>query len=192
MWQIILYVSASIALLALAALFIYLINFIRSGRGLIDNVTTAVRGLVDEIKALRSNLQGTIQNLEGVSGQVVGTVSRLNQSVDRVNQQLEEVGGIVGSVKQITSDASRITDDATDVIHGARNVVVSLLNLEQSIQTKVTEPVDEVLTVFSALGKGIRVFRRKLAGAPNPNGRSERYAPGSYPGQGLPATASRE
>jgi uncharacterized protein YoxC len=142
-WSILIYITASLALLALTALFIYLINIVRSSRTLIDNGTKAVNGLVSEIGALRGNLQGTIQNLEGVSGQVIGTVARLNQSVDRVNVQL---------------------DDATEVVHGARKVVVSLLDLEQTIQTKVQEPLVEMLSVFSAFGKGIRAFRRKLGG----------------------------
>lgn len=170
MWEILLYISASIALLALAGLFFYLINFIRGANGLLDTTTKAIQGLVDEIKALRGNIQGTIQNLEGVTGQVVGTVSRLNQSVDRVNMQLDEVQGIVGSVKQMTTDASRITDDATEVIHNAKNVVVSILDLEQTIQTKVTSPVVELMTVFSAVGKGIQVFRHKLGGTGAKNG----------------------
>jgi uncharacterized protein YoxC len=159
-----LYVAASIALLALAGLFIYLITLLNSSKTLIDNVIKVVQGITDEISAIRTSLQGTIQNLEGITGKVDGTVDRLNTTMDRVNGQLNEVEGIVGSVRQMTVDASRITDDATDVVHAARNVVISIVDLEQDIQRKVQGPVQEVLGIFGALSKGIRAFREKITG----------------------------
>lgn len=162
--ETLLYIAASVALLALAGLFIYLILLLKGSKGLLDNVTKAVQGLVGEITALRTSLTGTIKNIEGISGKAEGTLDRLNTSVDRVNSQLDQVEGIVGSVRKMTEDASRVADDATDVIHAAKGVVISLIDLEQNIQYKVQRPVVEILSVFSALGKGIHTFRRKLSG----------------------------
>jgi uncharacterized protein YoxC len=154
--EVVLYIAASIALLALAGLFIYLIFFIRSTRDLIDNITKTVNSLVEEVKTVRLGLQGTMQNLQGITGKIETTM-------DRVNGQLDHVDGIVGSVQQMTSDASRIVTDGTDVIHAAKGVVISLIDLEQEIQEKVQAPIVETMTIFSALGKGLKAFRGRLA-----------------------------
>jgi uncharacterized protein YoxC len=163
--ETLLYIAASVALLALAGLFVYLIIFIKKTGGLLDTVTKSVNSLIQEIGAIRGSLQGTINNLEGITGKVEGTVDRLNDSVVRVNAQLEQVEGIVGSVREVTQDVSRLATDATDVVHGAKNIVVSVLGFVDNVQTSVQKPVNEVMTIFSALGTGIRKFRRKLGGA---------------------------
>lgn len=170
--ETLLYISASIALLALAGLFIYLIRFIGGVKGLLGTVTTAVDGVVGEIGAIRTNLQGTIKNIEGITGKVEGTVDRLNDSMERVNSQLDQVEGIVESVKVMTEDVSRLTTDATDVVHEAKNVVVGVIGLVDNVQSSVQRPVNEVMTIFSALGKGIRKFRMKLGGAESNGGAS--------------------
>lgn len=164
-----LYISASIALLALAGLFIYLIIFINSTKGLLNTVTGAMQSLIGEIGAIRTSLQGTIKNLEGITGKVEGTVVQLNDSIGRVNSQLDQVEGIVGSVKEMTNDVSRLTNDATDVVHGAKNVVVSVIGFVDNVQSNIQKPVNEVMTIFSALAKGINRFRMKL-GASDSNG----------------------
>lgn len=163
--ETLLYISASIALLALAGLFVYLIRFISGTKGLLDTVTNAMQGLIGEIGAIRTSLQGTITNIEGITGKVEGTVDRLNDSMERVNSQLDQVEGIVESVKVMTEDVSRLTTDATDVVHGAKNVVVGVISMVDNVQSSVQKPVNEVMTIFSALGKGIRKFRMKLGGA---------------------------
>jgi uncharacterized protein YoxC len=164
-----LYISASIALLALAGLFIYLIIFFNSTKGLLNTVTGAMQSLIGEIGAIRASLQGTIKNLEGITGKVEGTVVQLNDSIGRVNSQLDQVEGIVGSVKEMTNDVSRLTTDATDVVHGAKNVVVSVIGFVDNVQSNIQKPVNEVMTIFSALAKGIHRFRMKL-GASESNG----------------------
>lgn len=186
----ILYISASIALLALAGLFIYLIMLLRGSKDLVDNVTKTVGGITNEISQIRLSLAGTIQNVEAITGKVDGTVDRLNTSMDRVNAQLGEVEGIVGSVRQMTADVTRIADDATDVVHAAKNVVISIVDLEQDIQRKVQAPVVEALGLLNAVGRGIRVFREKLAGtAPGASdGLVTNPRTGTTPsGDGLPA-----
>jgi|GEM_PF-1465296 len=170
--ETVLYISASVALLALAGLFIYLIRFIGSTRGLLGSVTTALQGIIDEIGALRSNLQGTIRNVEGITGKVEGTVDRLNDSMTRVNMQLDQVEGIVESVRVVAQDVSRVATDATDVVHEAKSVVVGVIGLADNVQNSVQKPVNELMTIFSALGIGIRRFRMKLAGAGS-NGHAE-------------------
>ncbi len=166
-----LYISASIALLALAGLFIYLIILFSSTKGLLNSVTGALQGIIGEITAIRGSLQGTINNIEGITGKVEGTVDRLNDSMERVNSQLDQVEGIVESVKVMTEDVSRLTTDATDVIHDAKGVVVGVIGMVDTVQSSVQKPVNELMTIFSALGTGIRKFRMKLAGAKS-NGHS--------------------
>jgi len=163
--ETLLYISASVALLALAGLFIYLIRFISGANGLLATVTKSVNDLIGEIGTIRGSLQGTINNIEGITGKVEGTVDRLNDSMERVNAQLGQVEGIVGSVREMTEEVSRLTTDATDVVHGAKNVVVSVIGFVDNVQSSVQKPVNEVMTIFSALGTGIRKFRRKLGGA---------------------------
>lgn len=191
--ETLLYISASIALLALAGLFIYLIRFIGGVKGLLGTVTTAVDGVVGEIGAIRTNLQGTIKNIEGITGKVEGTVDRLNDSMERVNSQLDQVEGIVESVKVMTEDVSRLTTDATDVVHEAKNVVVGVIGLVDNVQSSVQRPVNEVMTIFSAIGKGIRKFRMKLGGAESSNGgssaMSRRELPEGMVGSGEPIFA---
>lgn len=143
-----LYISASIALLALAGLFVYLIVFINSTKGLLASVTNALNILISEIGALRLNLQGTIKNLEGIAGSMQDTV-------ERVNAQLDQVEGIVSNV-------NRVATDATDVVHSARNVVVSVIGFVDNVQSSVQRPINEAATVISALGAWIEAFRAKL------------------------------
>lgn len=161
--EIVLYISASIALLALAALFIFLIGVVRTAGVLVENASKTVNSLVEEIRMVRIGLQGTLQNMEGITGQIAGTI-------ERVNGQLTQVEGIVSSVKVMTQDVSRILTDGTDVIHAARGVVMSVIDFEQDLQLKVQQPITETMTIFSALGKGIRAFRYKLANGAESNG----------------------
>lgn len=175
--EIFLYVSASLALLALAGLFIYLMRFLSSTSSLLNSVTTALQGIIDEIGAIRTSLQGTIKNFEGITGKVEGTVDRLNDSVERVNGQLSQVEGIVQSVRVMTEDVSRLTTDATDVVHDAKNVVVGVIGMVDNVQSSVQKPVNELMTIFGALGKGIRKFRMKLAGVDEQAGDGMQHAP---------------
>lgn len=175
--ETLLYISASIALLALAGLFVYLIKFFSSTKGLLNTVTNTVQGLIGEIGAIRNSLQGTIKNVEGITGKVEGTVDRLNDSMERVNSQLDQVEGIVESVKVMTEDVSRLTTDATDVVHGAKNVVVGVIGMVDNVQSSVQKPVNELMTIFSALGNGIRKFRMKLGGAESSNGHTLELSP---------------
>lgn len=168
--EIALYISASIALLALAGLFLYLVRFIGKSRTLIEESIKTAQDLVGEIQKMRVGMMGTVQNLEGITQKVEDTIDRVNGSVERVNGQLYQVEGIVASVKNMTGDAS-------DVVSAAKGVVISVLDLEQNIQRSVERPILESMTFFSALAKGIRAFRLKVAG-PVPE---DRYIPSGVP-----------
>lgn len=146
--ELALYISASIALLALAALFVYLIFFINGTRVLVEGANTAVQTLIGEVSGLRVALTGTIQNLEGIAGKMETTVAR-------VNALLDDADGIVGNARMITTDA-------TEVVHGAKNIVVSVLGFVDNVQTSVQRPISEVANIVSALGAWIGAFRTKL------------------------------
>lgn len=166
-FQVVLYISASLALLALAWLFVSLSSTFKGLRSVLDETTKVAHGVVEQVEGLRTSMQGTIQNVELITSRVPGTIDRVNESVDRVNGQLAEVEGIIGSVRHLTdglaNDVTRLADDATDLIHAAKGVAVSLIDLEQNIQMRVQKPVVELVTLFSALGNGIHAFRMKLA-----------------------------
>lgn len=178
-FQVILYIAASAALLALAYLFITLVNTVRSAKAVLENTNTIATSLVGEVQGIRASLQGTIQNVEVITARVPATL-------DHVNGQLQQVDGILGSVRQLTdgvaTDVARLTTDATDLVHAAKGVVISLIDLEQDIQTKVQRPVVELMSVFSAIGKGIHAFRMKVSGdgdyhsLANGSGYDRRYA----------------
>ena len=183
-FQVVLYIAASIALLALAWLFFSLVKTVNGLQAVVQDVPKIINGVLDEVKGLRGSLQGTIENLEGITGRVPQTLDRVNESVERVNSQLVQVEGIVGSMNQLTAgivdDVNRISDDATDVVHAAKGVVISLIELQQDIQRKVQAPIVETMSIFSALGRGIHVFRKKLAGEAV-NGRVVDTEPGLTP-----------
>lgn len=155
--EIVLYICASVALLALAGLFIFLIVFINGTKGLLGSVGDALKNLVTEIGAIRGSLQGTIKNLEGIVGKMEGTV-------DRVNAQLDQVEGIVESVKDVSKDVARLTGDATDVVHSAKNIVVSVIGFVDHTQQQIQKPVNEVMAILAAVSVGINKFRTKLGG----------------------------
>ncbi|MCE2502909.1 MAG: DUF948 domain-containing protein [Chlorobi bacterium] len=96
-------------------------------------------------------------------GLIANASTTLNDLSDQLNTQLQSVDSIVKNVNKLTDDLTEVVDDVTDVIHEGRNVVVSLLEFEQRLQRTVQEPIIEVVSVFSALGKGIKAFRLKLA-----------------------------
>lgn len=153
--ELALYITASIALLALAGLFIYLTILLSRIRPLIDTATRGVQDLVGEVQQTRIAVGVVVENLAGVAKQAEGTVARLNT-------QLENIEGIVVS-------ASDISRDVTEVVDSAKQVVVSVLDLEQNIQRKVQAPVLEILNLLTALSRGIRAFRVRLAGGGNGN-----------------------
>ena len=124
-----LYIAGAIALLALAALFVYVIFFLRQTKELII---------------------GANRTLNDISGQI--------------NLQLQNVDGIVKNVGKLTDDLTDVVDDATAIIHEGRVVVVSLLELEQTLQKSIQAPIVEIVSVFGALGKGIKAFRKRLSG----------------------------
>ncbi len=162
----ILYLAAAIALLGVAGLCLKLWQFFGSLQQNIDGVSGEVKKTVETVNAQIGSIQGQVdqimKNVAGISGQGEETLSRVNTSIDRVNAQLVEVQGIVSSLKEISGDAERMTEDVADVLHETRNVVVSLIDLEQDIQRKVSLPVTEFMSVFSAVGRGIRVFRHRM------------------------------
>lgn len=123
-----LYIAAGIALLALAALFLYLITFVRETKTLIANTSTS-----------------------------------LNEVSGRVNDQLRNLDGIVKNVTDLTDDIAAVVDDTTVIIHEGQKIIVSIMQLEQVIQKSVQEPIVEAASIFSALGKGMRAVRIKLA-----------------------------
>lgn len=165
-FQVVLYIAASIALLALAWLFVSLVNAVKSAKGLLDSTNKTVESLVTEVQGIRASLQGTIENVEVIT-------SRVPITIDQVNGQLAQVDAILGNVRILSEgvavDVARLTADATDIVHAAKGVVISLIDLEQDIQLKVQRPIVELMSVFAALGKGIRAFRMKVAGDDDPN-----------------------
>jgi uncharacterized protein YoxC len=160
-FQVVLYIAASLALLALAWLFVSLRSAVSGVREVLDNTNKVAQSLVGEVQGIRASLQGTIENVETITARIPATL-------DQVNGQLEQVDGILGNVRELTdnlgTDVARLTNDATDLVHAASGVVISLIDLEQDIQTKVQRPVVELMSVFSALGKGMHAFRMKVTG----------------------------
>ena len=101
--------------------------------------------------------------LKEAKGLIANASETLNDLSTQLNTQLQNVDGIVKNVTKLTDDLTVVVDDATDIIHEGRNVVVSLLELEQTLQRNIQEPIVEVVSILSALGKGIKAFRLKLA-----------------------------
>lgn len=177
-FQVVLYIAASLALLALGWLFVTLATTVKGLRSVIDNTNKIAESLVGEVQGIRKSLQGTIENVEVIT-------ARVPQTIDNVNGQLAQVDGILGNVRELTeglsTDVARLTNDATDLVHAAKGVVISLIDLEQDIQLKVQRPVVELMSVFSAVGKGIHAFRMKVSGdddAHSLNGRAHAHAYG--------------
>jgi uncharacterized protein YoxC len=166
-FQVVLYIAASLALLALGWLFVSLRGAVAGIRPMLNELTNVAHGVVEQVDGLRRSLEGTIQNVELITG-------RLPATMDQVNAQLAQVEGIVGSVRQLTdglaTDVTRLASDATDLAHAAKGVIVSLIDLEQKLQVKVERPLLEFMTVFTALGSGIHAFRSRLTNAELHNG----------------------
>ena len=160
-FQVVLYIAASLALLALAWLFMTLVKTVKGLQPVLENTNKITTGLLAEVQGVRASLQGTLENVEVITARIPATL-------DHVNNQLTQVDGILGSVRELSenvgSDVARLTNDATDLVHAASGVVISLIDLEQDIQTKVQRPVVELMSVFSALGKGMHAFRMKMTG----------------------------
>lgn len=102
----VLYIAATIALLALAALFAYLITFFRETKALVANTNTT-----------------------------------LNELSARVNDQLRNVDGIMKNVNALTDDISTVVDDTTAIIHEGQKIVISIMELEQTLQKSIQEPI---------------------------------------------------
>ena len=87
----------------------------------------------------------------------------INTLTGEVNQRLNAVDSILANANAMSTDLATAVDDATDVVREGRNVIVSILDLEQTLQRSIMDPVVETVTVLSALGKGMRAFRLKMA-----------------------------
>lgn len=128
--ETVLYIAAAIALLALAALFLYLITFFRETKALVANTNTT-----------------------------------LNELSSRLNDQLRNVDGIMKNVTALTNDVSKVVDDTTGIIHEGQRIIISIMELEQTLQKSIQSPIVETVSILGALGKGIRAVRLKLAGS---------------------------
>lgn len=133
-----LYIAGAVALLALAALLLYLIVFIKEAKGLVAN---ANKSLGD----LSSGLDAQLQNIDVV----------------------------VKNVGKLTDDLTDVVDDATEIIHEGKTIIVSILQLEQTLQRSVQAPLVELVAVFGALGKGIRAFRERIGSHPGEPGSAD-------------------
>ncbi len=123
-----LYIGAGFALVALGALFLYLITFVRETKTLVANTSTT-----------------------------------LNELSARVNDQLRNLDSVARNVTDLTDDIATVVDDVTVIVHEGQKIIVSIMQLEQVIQKSVQEPIVEAVSIFSALGKGIRAVRMKIA-----------------------------
>jgi len=164
--ELLLYIAGSIALLALALLFVYTTVALKGSKGFFDRIGGSVDKLVDEVSAIRSDLQGTVRNLQGIPLKIEGTIDQINGTVARVNGQLTEVEGIVANVRRLTTDVVAVVDDTTAVIHDARGVVSSAIRLVDDVQTSAQKPIREATVLLSALGAFMRAFRHRLGGDP--------------------------
>lgn len=160
--EILLYISGSIALLALAVLFIVASVSLRGSKGLFNRVGDSVDKLVSEVSGIRGDLQGTIRNLQGIPLKIEETIEQINGTVARVNGQLTEVEGIVGNVRRVTGDIATVIDDTTAIVHDAKQVVSSAIHLVNDVQTSAQKPIREATVLLSALGEFMRAFRQKL------------------------------
>ena len=101
-----------------------------------------------------------IKESKGLIGSATNTLNNLSTQVET---QLQNVDSIVKNVGKLTDDLTVVVDDATHVIHEGKTIVVSLMELEQTLQRSVQEPIIETVSILSALGKGIKAFRLRLA-----------------------------
>ncbi len=91
----------------------------------------------------------------------VGTT--LKEISAQVDKQLNHLDGVAKNVTNLTDDISAVVDDTTVIIHEGQRIIISILELEQTLQKAIEEPVVEAATIFSALGKGMRAVRMKIA-----------------------------
>jgi uncharacterized protein YoxC len=169
--DVVLYISASIALLALAFLFIYITVVLKGTTGLLGRVAGAIDTLVKEVSAVRGGLQATIENLQGIPLKVEATISNANTTIDRVNGQLSEIEEVFANVKKISGEAVRLTTDVVDMVHDTKKIVVRAIHFVDDLQQSLESPVRESAVFVSALGNGIRAFRNNL-GLPSSNGQA--------------------
>ncbi len=160
--ELLLYISGSIALLALAVLFIVASISLRGSKGLFNRAGDSIDKLVTEVSGIRGDLQGTIRNLQGIPLKIEGTIEQINGTVARVNGQLAEVEGIVGNVRRVTGNVVNVIEDTTAVVHDAKQVVSSAIHLVNDVQTSAQKPIREATVLLSALGEFMRAFRQKL------------------------------
>jgi len=163
--ELLLYISGSIALLALSALFIYATVALRGSKSFFDRVGGSVDKLVDEVSAIRGDLEGTVRNLQGIPLKVEGTIDQINGTVARVNGQLLQVEGIVSDVRRVTTDVVTVIDDTTAIVHDAKHVLSSAIHLVDDVQLRVQKPIREASILFSALGEFMRAFRQRIGGS---------------------------
>ncbi len=169
--DVVLYISASIALLALAFLFVYVTVVLKGTTGLLGHVAGAIDTLVKEVSAIRIGVLGMVATLQGLPSKVENTMDVVNTTVDRINGQLSEIEGVIANAKEISGQAVRLTTDVVDVVHDAKQIVVRGIHLVDDVQMSIESPVRESAVFISALGLGIRAFRQQL-GAPSSNGQA--------------------
>jgi len=160
------YVSGAIALLCLAALFIYLIKFLISARGLVDNSNVVLQDLSLEVKSIRVEAKETLDNIDLLIQNVVPTLDTLNDSLTKINQQLDSVDVITGHAKNVTSNIEKASEDISYAVSRATNVASAVVGVQQYF-TKKDKPVQqkkgifETINLFTALAKGISSFKKR-------------------------------
>lgn len=162
MMENILPIAGGVALLALAGLLVAMIVLVRRMTAkvemLLDTTNGVVKQISGEIQPLVRQVERTADSLQGITGQLEGTITQ-------VNRAMGEVDGIISGVKGMVHSVERVTEQASNVVVNAGNVVNNTVHFLDRVQTSVQQPVLEISRFFSAIGRGIGTFRRKLGGA---------------------------
>lgn len=154
-------IAGGVALLALAGLLVAMIMLVRRLTSKVDLLLDTTNGVVRQAS---QEIQPLVRQIERTADSLQGITTQLEQTVGHVNRSIGEVDGIIAGVKGMVQSVERVTEQASTVVVNAGNVVNSAVHFLDNVQTAVQQPVLEISRFFTALGRGIGVFRKKLVG----------------------------
>lgn len=112
--------------------------------------------------ALASLLGYSIVLIKEARGLIANANKALSELSTGLETQLQNVDTVLKNVGKLTDDVTNVVDDAVEIVHEGKKIVVSLLQLEQTLQHSIQAPIVELVSVLGALGKGMRAFRERL------------------------------
>lgn len=112
--------------------------------------------LVLKLSALIKNLMGKIDTLQTTVMEkvnpILDTAKDISGNVKDITQKVED------SIETVNSTLGNIKTGTGDILQSLKDITEDISQLEKRLSNKIENPVDEIVSQYNAISKGIKTF----------------------------------